>query len=63
VQEIGPYGIGWKERSHTWARHANLLFVDSPVGTGFSYVASNDSYATDNDMICLDLLSFLKFVT
>jgi len=44
-------------------RHANLLFVDSPVGTGFSYVTSNDSYATDNAQITRDLIAFLRFAS
>ena len=40
--EIGPYRL--KDDSHltyndgAWDEFANLLFVDNPVGTGFSYV-------------------------
>ena len=30
--------MGWKPRKHSWAQNANLLFIDNPVGTGFSYV-------------------------
>lgn len=62
LQEIGPYKIGWKPRKHSWVQEADLLFVDSPVGTGFSYVTSNDSFAHDNDQIASDLTEFLRQV-
>ena len=45
--ELGPYRVkeggklGYNEGS--WDEFANLLFVDNPVGTGFSYV-NTDSY-------------------
>lgn len=45
--EVGPYRL---KNDHTlvanngsWHEFANLLFVDNPVGTGFSYV-DTDSY-------------------
>lgn len=44
LQEIGPYGVGWKPRKHTWTRAANLLFIDNPVGTGWSYVDKHGSF-------------------
>ena len=81
AQEIGPYGIGWKPRQHTWVRAAvlsdlcrlcseapelsfssylsphriacltrvqasaaNLLFLDNPVGTGWSYVEKHGDF-------------------
>lgn len=45
LMEIGPYRV--KDNGHliynegSWDEFANLLFVDNPVGTGFSYVDSN----------------------
>ena len=60
-QEMGPYKIGWKSRKDSWIEAADLLFVDSPVGTGFSYVTSNDSYATNNAQIAEDLTEFLRY--
>lgn len=45
LQEIGPYGIGWERRRHTWADEANLLFLDNPVGTGFSYVTDEANFS------------------
>ena len=43
--EIGPYKLGWEPRKHTWARQANLLFFDNPVGTGFSYVEDGANFS------------------
>ncbi len=45
LQEIGPYGIGWERRHQTWANEANLLFLDNPVGTGFSYVTDEANFS------------------
>lgn len=43
--EIGPFRMKddhtLQENSGSWHEFANLLFVDQPVGTGFSYVNSN----------------------
>lgn len=43
--EIGPYRVregGKLEYSPgSWDEFANVLFVDNPVGTGFSYVDTN----------------------
>ena len=44
--EIGPFrvkGDHLVENEGSWNEFANLLFVDQPVGTGFSYV-NTDSY-------------------
>ena len=39
---------------------ASLLFIDNPVGTGYSYVTSDDAYTTNIDQIASDLLSVFK---
>ncbi|KAE8770551.1 Serine carboxypeptidase-like 51 [Hordeum vulgare] len=36
--EIGPVDADLKPRATTWLNKADLLFVDNPVGTGFSFV-------------------------
>ncbi|VAI92430.1 unnamed protein product [Triticum turgidum subsp. durum] len=36
--EIGPLDVDLKPRATTWLNKADLLFVDNPVGTGFSFV-------------------------
>lgn len=35
--EIGPLDVNLKPRNTTWVQAANVLFVDNPVGTGYSY--------------------------
>lgn len=46
MMEIGPYRL--KDQDHlvynngSWNEFANLLFVDNPVGTGYSSVDTNE---------------------
>ncbi|KAJ0021447.1 hypothetical protein Pint_32030 [Pistacia integerrima] len=42
-QEVGPLDNYLKSRNSTWLRKADLLFVDNPVGTGYSYVEGTNS--------------------
>lgn len=39
---------------------ASVLFVDNPVGTGFSYTDSPDAYATDVATVASDMLVLLE---
>ncbi|KAH7561144.1 hypothetical protein ACOSP7_016264 [Xanthoceras sorbifolium] len=41
-EEVGPLDTNLKPRNSTWLRKADLLFVDNPVGTGYSYVEDAD---------------------
>jgi serine carboxypeptidase 1 len=59
-EEIGPLDVNLKPRQYTWAQSANLLFIDSPVGTGFSYVNSPSAYCTTDDQVGVDLVELLK---
>ncbi len=45
-QENGPYLAGWDSQTektfllanrHTWNANHNVLYIDNPVGTGFSF--------------------------
>ncbi|PIN07323.1 Serine carboxypeptidases (lysosomal cathepsin A) [Handroanthus impetiginosus] len=65
TNEIGPFAIDFLNsngslpslmlREHAWTKVANIIFLDQPVGTGFSYATtleasySNDTYATELD--------------
>lgn len=60
MQEVGPYDVGWKPRKHSWVQKASILFVDNPVGTGFSYVEEGTNFTHTNAEIAADLLKFLN---
>ncbi|XP_005394121.1 PREDICTED: retinoid-inducible serine carboxypeptidase [Chinchilla lanigera] len=59
-EEIGPLDSDLKPRGTTWLQAASLLFVDNPVGTGFSYVNASDAYAKDLATVASDMLVLLK---
>jgi len=62
LMEIGPYRVregGKLEYNNgSWDEFANVLFVDQPVGTGFSYV-NTDSYLTELDQMVNHFMIFL----
>ncbi|KAF4965194.1 hypothetical protein FZEAL_10786 [Fusarium zealandicum] len=54
MMEIGPYRVKDKDNLYynngSWNEFANLLFVDNPVGTGFSLVDTNNFVHELKDM-------------
>ncbi|XP_049717268.1 retinoid-inducible serine carboxypeptidase [Elephas maximus indicus] len=59
-EEIGPLDSNLQPRNTTWLQSASLLFVDNPVGTGFSYVNASDAYTKNLDMVASDMMVLLK---
>ncbi|ETE69189.1 Retinoid-inducible serine carboxypeptidase, partial [Ophiophagus hannah] len=59
-EEIGPLDSDLKPRKTTWLQAASLLFVDNPVGTGYSYVNDTLAYATDLSMVASDMMVLLR---
>ncbi len=63
LMEIGPYRL--KDDAHleynpgSWDEFANVMFVDNPVGTGFSYV-DTDSYLHDLPEMADQFVTFLE---
>lgn len=41
-------------------KNYNVLFIDNPVGTGFSYVERLSAFATTNKQIADDLVACMK---
>jgi serine carboxypeptidase-like clade 2 len=49
TQEIGPFlvdtnGNGLNFNPYAWNKEANMLFLESPVGVGFSYSNTSSDY-------------------
>ena len=59
IGEIGPLDMDLKPRDTTWLTEGSLLFIDQPVGSGYSYVTSDDAFTTDIKGITADLLVML----
>ncbi|KAJ0027871.1 hypothetical protein Pint_35792 [Pistacia integerrima] len=60
--EIGPLDGYLQPRNSTWLKKADLLFVDSPVGTGFSYIDGDDEnlLVRTDEAAATDLTTLLK---
>ncbi|GAB2274695.1 Serine carboxypeptidase-like 51 [Dionaea muscipula] len=58
-QEIGPLDTSLKPRNSTWLKVADLLFVDNPVGSGFSFVEDEDSVVKSDEEAAADLTKAL----
>ncbi|KAJ3673405.1 hypothetical protein LUZ60_006779 [Juncus effusus] len=58
--EIGPLDLNLKPRNSTWLQLCNLLFVDNPVGTGFSYVENTSLLVKTDEEAASDLTTLLK---
>ncbi|KAH6771125.1 serine carboxypeptidase-like 45 [Perilla frutescens var. hirtella] len=62
--ENGPFrpsGNGLVKNEYSWNREANILYLESPIGVGFSYASNSSSYEGVNDKItALDNLVFLQ---
>ncbi|XP_021715832.1 serine carboxypeptidase-like 27 [Chenopodium quinoa] len=65
AEEIGPFHIKNDGKSlylnkYSWNKEANLLFLESPVGVGFSYSnRSSDLYALGDSRTAKDAYKFL----
>lgn len=62
LMEVGPYRL--KDHDHlryndgAWDEFSNLLFIDNPVGTGFSYV-NTDSFVHELTEMADQIVTFL----
>lgn len=59
-EELGPLDINLNKRDTSWTGIAHVLFVDNPVGSGYSYVTNSNAYTTDIQGIADDMVSLLK---
>uniref|UniRef100_A0A4W5QEC5 Carboxypeptidase n=1 Tax=Hucho hucho TaxID=62062 RepID=A0A4W5QEC5_9TELE len=59
-EEIGPLDRDLEPRKNSWVQYSSVLFVDNPVGTGFSYADTDEAFATDVATVASDMLVLLK---
>ncbi|XP_017614429.1 serine carboxypeptidase-like 34 [Gossypium arboreum] len=65
AEEVGPFFPQKDEQTlklnpHRWNKAANLLFIESPVGVGFSYTnTSSDLYQLGDEITANDSYTFL----
>ncbi|XP_015117784.1 retinoid-inducible serine carboxypeptidase [Diachasma alloeum] len=59
--EIGPIDMNGNPRNTTWVNDYNVLFIDAPVGAGFSHVDSSQGFNTEDSAITEDVVSVIKF--
>ncbi|XP_056309831.1 retinoid-inducible serine carboxypeptidase [Danio aesculapii] len=59
-EEIGPLDRDLKLRETSWVHAASVLFVDNPVGTGYSYTDTEDALTKDVAMVASDMMVLLK---
>ncbi|KAG9441713.1 hypothetical protein H6P81_017567 [Aristolochia fimbriata] len=57
--EIGPLNSELKPRNWTWLQKADLLFVDNPVGAGYSYVEDESLLVKTDEEAATDLTKLL----
>lgn len=63
-EEIGPFSVDSNgkliSREYSWHSNHNIIYIDNPVGTGFSFTDNKDGYATNEIDIGRDLLNALQ---
>ncbi|KPJ06965.1 Retinoid-inducible serine carboxypeptidase [Papilio machaon] len=57
---LGPQDLSLKDRNYTWVKNFNVMFVDNPVGTGFSYVDDVKYLTKTNLEIATDFVELMK---
>ncbi|CAL5036030.1 unnamed protein product [Urochloa decumbens] len=58
--EIGPLDLNLKPRKFTWLHKADLIFVDSPVGVGYSYAEDPSAMVKTDLQTATDMVDVLK---
>uniref|UniRef100_A0AAR2KPQ2 Carboxypeptidase n=1 Tax=Pygocentrus nattereri TaxID=42514 RepID=A0AAR2KPQ2_PYGNA len=59
-EEIGPLDTDLEPRKTSWVSSASVLFVDNPVGTGYSYTDSEEALTKDVAMVAADMMVLLR---
>lgn len=59
-EELGPLDIFQQPRELTWVRNYNVMYIDNPVGSGWSFVDNSNLLTKTNKEISDDLVSFIR---
>ena len=61
--EHGPFivndDLSLRPRDYRWTLFANVIYIDNPVGTGFSFTQTDDGYARNEDQVGANLYQAL----
>lgn len=66
MYEQGPFHVNEANQSqllyneYTWAKQVNIVFLESPVGVGFSYSMTPSDYTTNDTQTANDNFDFLN---
>ncbi|KAK7308120.1 hypothetical protein VNO77_41717 [Canavalia gladiata] len=71
MYEIGPIGFDYERsieeqkpvlalKDYSWTKVANIIFLDEPVGTGFSYAKTSAGYNTSDTKCTSQVYLFLR---
>ncbi|XP_062176465.1 serine carboxypeptidase-like 2 [Alnus glutinosa] len=70
VFELGPLSFDYensetnspklKLNPYSWTKVANIIFVDEPVGAGFSYAKTSEGYNISDTLAVAELYDFLR---
>lgn len=70
IYEIGPFTFNYEKSTrfrpalklndYSWTKVANIIFLDQPVGTGFSYANSWESYNINDNISVAESYEFLR---
>lgn len=62
--ENGPFSVSSDQklipREYSWHLNYNLIYIDNPVGTGFSFTESDNGFATNETQVGQELLIALQ---
>jgi vitellogenic carboxypeptidase-like protein len=61
--EDGGYSVGYRDggSDKSWSYYYNMLFIDQPVGVGFSYTTNKNKYPINEEQVAEDLWNVIQF--